>query len=73
MAFLDWLTFFAELGERTAGRKAVTKQDTALRFGILGAANIGYGYLIIKQVVTQQGNLTRALVLPHCSFLRDRM
>ncbi|KAF1941521.1 oxidoreductase domain-containing protein [Clathrospora elynae] len=40
MPFVDWLTSFAELGEWMAGRKEVVKKDNALRFGILGAANI---------------------------------
>jgi len=40
MPLFDWVNYLTEFGEWAAGRKPVIKREDALRFGILGAANI---------------------------------
>ncbi|CAO2657338.1 Nn.00g034640.m01.CDS01 [Neocucurbitaria sp. VM-36] len=40
MPFVDWLNYVGEFSEWISRRPTVTKKDGALRFGILGAANI---------------------------------
>ncbi|KAF1834472.1 oxidoreductase domain-containing protein [Decorospora gaudefroyi] len=47
MGIVQWMNSIAEFGEWAAGRKPVTKKEDALRFGILGAANIAPVALII--------------------------
>ena len=48
MGLVDLLNLIAEFGEWAAGRKPVAKKEDALRFGILGAANIAPLALIIQ-------------------------
>jgi hypothetical protein len=48
MGLVDWLNSSAEFTEWAAGRKPVTKNSDALRFGILGAAKIAYVHALLS-------------------------
>ncbi|KAJ4374168.1 hypothetical protein N0V83_002909 [Neocucurbitaria cava] len=47
MSRLDLFNYICDFAEWVSGRQAVTKKDGALRFGILGAANIAPQALIV--------------------------
>jgi hypothetical protein len=56
MGLYDVFNALGEFGEWAAGRKVqISKKDGALRFGILGAANIGYEIRVprLKPMLTQ--------------------